>query len=193
MLFPDERMYPISASDPPAKAAFPAFCIIWKLTVNPVSTKSFFSMLLSVFVHELAYVQIVNLAMLKSQIKTETLYYHSLKLHLLKGRETFFAFQFIKLMLWKRNTVSNTPVLGHSQCSLCSWRPLRSIRYSSQNGEGRDHERSVRSRFYTVSYFPWTRVGREEEQGWEVPQPQDCFCAACWRPTPSKSDPVLLG
>ena len=96
MLFPDERVYPISCSDLPAKAAFPAFCVIWKLMVNPVSTKSIFSVLLSVFVCELAYVQIVNLMMLKSQIKIETLYHHSLKLLLLNGREIFLHFSLLK-------------------------------------------------------------------------------------------------
>lgn len=160
--------------------------------VNPVSTKSISSALLSVFVCELTYVQIVNLMMLKSQIKIETLYYHSLKLLLLNGREMFLHFSLLN-SLQKCNTVKNTPALWHSKCSLCSWRPLCSIRYRLPNGQGRDHERSIRSRFYAVSYFPWTRVGREKEQGWEVPQPQDFFCTACLRPTPSKSHSVLLG
>lgn len=63
--------------------------------VNPVSTKSISSALLSVFVCELTYVQIVNLMMLKSQIKIETLYYHSLKLLLLNGREMFLHFSLL--------------------------------------------------------------------------------------------------
>ena len=42
MLFPDERVYPISSYDLPAKAAFPAFHIIWKLMASQLFLFFFF-------------------------------------------------------------------------------------------------------------------------------------------------------
>lgn len=48
------------------------FAFMWKLRVDPVSTRPILSLLLSIFTCALAYVQTVNLTMLKSQIKTGT-------------------------------------------------------------------------------------------------------------------------
>lgn len=89
------RVYPISSSNLPAKAAFPAFCVTWKLMVNPVSTRSIYSAPLGISVYELTYVQVVNLTMLTSQIKTGTLYYDSLKLLSLNGTEIYLHFSLL--------------------------------------------------------------------------------------------------
>lgn len=87
----------------------------------------------------------------------------------------------------------NTALLWHSKRSLCSWWPLCSMRYQSQNGQGRDHERSVRSSFYALSYFPWTREGRKKRAGMRSASSSRLLLHSLFKATPSKSDPVLLG
>lgn len=112
------KLYPIGSF----KTAFPAFCVTWKLMVNPVSTKSVFAGLLSLSC-ELDYVQIVNLTTLRSD-KNWDLVLPQLEITHAKWQRSTFAFQLIKLtsvyQTHKCYAVNNTAALWHGKCSLCS-------------------------------------------------------------------------
>lgn len=119
------RVYPISSSNLPAKAAFPAFRVTWKLMVNPVSTNSIYSQHLCTCINLCENSKSHNADITD---KNWDFVLTQLEIALIKQYRNIFAFRFIKLMLQKCNTAHHTPVLWHSKSSLCAWRPLHNIR-----------------------------------------------------------------
>lgn len=142
------------------KQPSPAFCVVWKLMANPVSTKSIFSGLLGVFVHDLANVQTGNLSTLKSQMKIETFYYHSLKLLLLKGREIFLHISLsnsrcgsvIRLTQRCCGTANAVFALGGLYAA-----------WGTSHKMGREETMKEVSDQAFMLYFPWTREGRKKK------------------------------